>query len=201
MEAVLTADVFVQIAWVTESETNHLGYNILRNTENDLDSAIQINIGIISDGMSESSQTSYSFLDMEVEQGSTYLYWLQSLDLNGASRFYGPLTVEVNTGPDGPDTPEIPLVTELKGAFPNPFSQTTTIRYQLKEADDVRIDIFNTRGQKLRSYVKEHDKAGSYQIFWDGKDTTGISIGSGLYICRMTSCKYKSTMKMVLTRK
>jgi|GEM_PF-1356358 len=198
--AVLTAEMFVQIAWVTESETNHLGYNILRNTENDLDSAVQLNLGVISNGSSEGTQVSYSFTDTEVEVGSSYYYWLQSMDLGGSSVFYGPLTVDVNTNPDGPEIPLIPLVTKLMDAYPNPFNPSTTIRYQIKEAGDVRIEIYNTRGQKLRSFNNAKAKAGYYQVTWDGKDANGKELSSGVYIYRMISGKYTSSKKMVLTK-
>ena len=198
--AVLTADMYVQIAWVAESETNHLGYNVLRNTDNDLETALQLNLGVISSGSSEGTQVSYSFIDTEVDSGSSYYYWLQSMDLDGSAVFYGPLVVEVNTNPDGPEIPLIPLVTQLMEAYPNPFNPSTTIRYQIKEAGDVKIDIYNTRGQKLRSFTNDHSKAGYYQITWDGKDANGKNLSSGVYIYRMTSGKYTSSKKMVLTK-
>ena len=92
------------------------------------------------------------------------------------------------------------LATKLENAYPNPFNPNTNIRYQLKDAGDVKIDIYNTRGQLVRSFSRTHDAPGYYQINWDGRDSSGKSVSSGVYQYKMTSGKYSATKKMVLKK-
>lgn len=198
--ATLTADMFVQIAWMVQSETNHMGYNILRNTERDLNTAVAINADFISDGDQLGSQISYSYIDGEVDNNTTYYYWLQSFDLGGTAQFYGPLTVLVSGNPDDPGIPVIPVVTQLMDAYPNPFNPSTTLRYGIKDAGKVRIDVFNVRGQLLRSFENDHATPGYYSLIWDGKDASGNVVGSGMYLYRMTSGKFVSTKKVVMSK-
>ncbi len=198
--AILTADMFVKVDWVVESETNHQGYNVLRNTAQELETAIQLNQNIISGGEQNSTQISYSFTDTEVYQNTVYYYWLQSMDLDGATQFFGPLTVTVGTSPENPELPYIPLVTKLMDAYPNPFNPSTNLRFEIKDAGKVSIDIYNTRGQKIRTLENDYAKAGYYQMVWDGKDANGISVGSGVYFYRMNTGKFSDIKKMLLTK-
>jgi hypothetical protein len=198
--AVVTADLQVQVDWVAESETNHQGYNVFRNTDSELETALQLNQSIISNGEQASTQVSYSFTDTEVDHNTTYYYWLQSLDLDGGSQFFGPLTVLVGNTPDDPELPYIPLVTRLLDAYPNPFNPSTNLRFEIKDAGDVTIEIYNSRGQKIRSFANNYNRAGYFQVAWDGKDTNGTSVGSGVYFYRMTAGKFTATKKMLMVQ-
>ncbi len=198
--AVLTADMFVRIAWMTESETNHLGYNILRGSNDSVSLAQRLNASIIDEGTGLGSQVSYDFTDAEVDAGSTYYYWLESVDLGGLSTLFGPLTITVSGQPNDPGAPEIPSVTQLQTAFPNPFNPSTSLRYSLKEAGKVRLEIYNLKGQLIRRFEHEHQHPGYYQQVWDGKDAAGNNVTSGVYIYRMVTGKYSSSRKMVLSK-
>lgn len=198
--ATAMANSFVTISWMVASETDHLGYNILRNTANDLSNAIQINAEAISTGDQIGSQINYSYPDYEVEAGNNYYYWLQSLDMSGISTFFGPLMVSMTTGPQDPGTPAIPVVTSLNNAYPNPFNPNTTISYSMADAGNARIDIYNLRGQILRSFERDHANAGNYSFNWDGKDASGNFVGSGIYLYRMTSGNYSATKKLILSK-
>lgn len=198
--AILTADMFVQIAWVAQSETSHLGYNILRGESTIVNDAVKINPSIINEGTALGTQMSYNYADTEVESGYTYYYWLESVDLGGMSVLHGPLSVVVTGDPNDPGTPELPTVTKLMNAFPNPFNPSTTLRYSLKEAGKVRIEIYNMKGQMVRSYNNEHATPGYYQVSWDGKDAMGRQVASGVYMYRMSSGRYHATKRMVLAK-
>ena len=199
--AILASDCnSVMLNWTVESETNHAGYNVLRNTETALNTAICINSSLITNGNHVGSQINYSHTDTELEAGITYHYWLQSMDLSGESDYYGPLTVLVTGDPENPETPDIPLNTMLMDAFPNPFNPNTTLRYSLKEAGKVKIDIYNVRGQLVRSFENSYSSPGYYQIAWDGRDSTGLTTGSGMYFYRMRTNNFSSTKKMIMTK-
>ncbi|MDP2174112.1 MAG: choice-of-anchor D domain-containing protein, partial [Candidatus Cloacimonadaceae bacterium] len=200
--ATFDVSMFVKIAWVTASETNHLGYNILRGDSNNVGNAIQLNQNVITpaDGVALGTQMSYKFIDNEIYNNETYYYWLESVDLDGTSNLHGPITVLVTLDPEDPGTPPIPLFTKLMEAYPNPFNPSTKISYSLKEAGKVRIEVYNVKGQMIRTYDNDHSTPGYYHILWDGKDTSGRNVSSGLYLYRMISGNYRESKKMVLAK-
>jgi uncharacterized repeat protein (TIGR01451 family) len=93
-----------------------------------------------------------------------------------------------------------PLVTALKGNYPNPFNPTTTVYFSLKQDSQVRVDIYNILGQKVKTLVSERLKAGNHGYRWNGKDDSGRSVSSGIYFYRMNAGSYSSTAKMVLMK-
>lgn len=84
--------------------------------------------------------------------------------------------------------------------YPNPFNPTTTISYQLPEAGQVRLDIYNVRGQLVRTLIDAEMKAGSYSIVWNGKDKTGQNMASGIYFYRLSSQSGTLVRKMFLLK-
>ena len=85
-------------------------------------------------------------------------------------------------------------------AYPNPFNPVTSIPYQLQKAGEVRMDVFNLKGQKVRSFSQIHDNAGFYSFIWDGLDYQGISLASGVYLYRMSCEGYCEIKRLVLKK-
>jgi len=100
----------------------------------------------------------------------------------------------------GEDDISIPAVTALKGNYPNPFNPSTTIAFDLAEEGLVSIDVFNIKGQKVKTVTNELMKAGRYSVVWNGDDNIGRAVGSGVYFYRMTSGQYTKTQKMLLMK-
>jgi hypothetical protein len=198
--AIITSDLTVKIAWVAQSETNHSGYNVLRSEANALDCAITINPILIDQGENLGTQISYAYTDVETYSNMVYYYWLESVSLDGVSDFYGPLTVTIGDPTLDPLPPVTPMVTQLLHAFPNPFNPNTNIRYSLKEAGKVNIDIYNVKGQIVRSFDANYNSPGYYQVSWDGKDMNGRTASSGIYMYRMVCGSYSSSKKMILAK-
>ncbi len=95
----------------------------------------------------------------------------------------------------------VPVVlTELQGNYPNPFNPETTIRYSVKEATPVTIEIYNVKGQLVRTLVNETRAAGNHSVVWNGVDENGRSISSGVYFYKMKAGAYSSTKKMILMK-
>ena len=69
---------------------------------------------------------------------------------------------------------------------PNPFNPSTTITYLLPEQAQVRVEIFNTLGQKIKTLVNGTVEAGVNSVVWHGKDLTGRQVSSGFYIYQIT---------------
>jgi hypothetical protein len=90
--------------------------------------------------------------------------------------------------------------TKLNGNFPNPFNPETTISFDIKEPSNVRLDIFNLKGQLIRSLVREEKAPGRYNVLWDGKDEHGDDVGSGIYQYLLKAGKYRKSNRMTLNK-
>ncbi len=90
--------------------------------------------------------------------------------------------------------------TALLGNYPNPFNPSTTISFELANPGQISIEIFNQKGQLVRSLVNAALPAGRHQLEWNGADNTGSPVSSGIYYYRMRSGKYSATRKMVMMK-
>jgi hypothetical protein len=119
-----------------------------------------------------------------------------------ASVFYvDDISVHSDGGFVGNDDPVVPVfLNALVGNYPNPFYPETTIRYSTAAKGPVNIDIYNLKGQLVRHLVNENKAAGNYNIVFDGKDSNGRSIASGVYYCKMKAGNFNSTKKMILIK-
>ncbi|MFQ5582971.1 MAG: FlgD immunoglobulin-like domain containing protein [Calditrichia bacterium] len=85
--------------------------------------------------------------------------------------------------------------------YPNPFNPTTTIKYQLPISSEVRLEIYNMLGQKIRTLVDETMKPGYYEVVWDGRNSHGQQVSSGIYFYRFTAGEdFIRTNKMILMK-
>lgn len=85
--------------------------------------------------------------------------------------------------------------------YPNPFNPETTIAYQISKKAKVVIEIYNLKGQKIEYYQKYHEKAGNYEMIWNGKDENNKLINSGIYFYRLiVDNKVIETKKMILLK-
>ncbi len=94
----------------------------------------------------------------------------------------------------------LPDAYALSQNYPNPFNPDTQIPYQLPEAGEVSLVIYNTLGQQVRVLTDEKQEAGYYRITWDGKDAGGRWVSSGVYLMRMVAGKFSEVKKMVLLK-
>ncbi len=176
---------FVGIQWTTQSETELSGYNVLRNEACDMATASQVNFGIIP-STNTSNVQNYSYQDQEIESNVTYYYWLQAVNMDGTMEHYGPVTVNTNDI-GGNTTPEIVQFTGMDTAYPNPFGEETNLKIRLNANMNVKLDIYDIKGQKIRSiFAGELDK-GIHRYKWDGKNIHGSTVSSGIYLSRLTT--------------
>jgi hypothetical protein len=84
--------------------------------------------------------------------------------------------------------------------YPNPFNPSTTIRYQVAGNSKVSLKIYNTLGQEIRTLVNESQNSGTHQIIWNGRDNQGLSVSSGLYICKLQVGSTVKSNKMLLIK-
>jgi hypothetical protein len=197
--ASFTVDNYVSLTWVTQSETGVLGFYILRNTQDNLANAAVISPLVPATNTSQ--QQVYTYTDKELYEDGTYYYWLQNSDMDGSINYHGPVSIDYTV--QGSSTPQIPLVTELKSVFPNPFNPIAYIPYSIGKNEgptDVSFRIYNSRGQLVFSKDIKNQNTGTHQIQWHGKDNNGNACGTGLYFVRMDVGGKSYTRKAVLMK-
>jgi len=100
------------------------------------------------------------------------------------------------TGVDDP----APAQLRLLGNQPNPFNPSTLIRYELPEDGHWRVEVFDVRGRRVASLVDGWQAAGRYAQSWDGRNTRGELLGSGLYLLRVSGPAGSRSGKMLLLK-
>jgi len=195
--AVFTVSKSVNLRWVSQSETNLMGYYLYRGITENLYNAQMVSplIG----GTNTSAQHVYEYSDGEIYSSGTYYYWLQSMDYDGTYSFHGPISVFVDMEGSG-GTPDIPMTMRLQSVYPNPFSAYTFIRYELDKATDVKISIYNTRGQVVRTFNEGTRVPAIHKLEWDGKNASGSLCPSGIYLIRMQADGKESYIKAIITK-
>lgn len=192
--AVLTAQYFVKLTWISQSETNLNGYRVYRSENTELVNATMITPIIISATNTSSTQV-YSIEDREVAFGNTYWYWLESVENDGSSNFHGPTSVFV----EGEVPPVLPQATTMRSAYPNPFkaASTTTIEVAVKEGESGSLTIYNVLGQVVKTYSLNQ---GIHNLKWNGKDNKGNICSSGIYFYKLSTPTMNQTKKMVIVK-
>ncbi|KAF5044638.1 FlgD Ig-like domain protein [anaerobic digester metagenome] len=94
----------------------------------------------------------------------------------------------------------VPTEFTLKQNYPNPFNPTTTIAYSLPEASKVRLDIYNVKGQLVKTLVNGDMPAGLHSVVWNGRDSNNAAVASGVYFYRVSSPKATQTKRMLLMK-
>jgi len=194
-----------QLYWVTQSETDNIGWNVYRSKGSDFYAADRINNEIIEGYGTTSEQHEYYFTDKtsQLITGETYYYWLENLDLGGGTDVHGPAQLYV--------TPEeepgiVPVDLEYDGLYNlvnNPFNPTLTdvrISFSLPINSHVSLDIYNVKGQLVRNLYSGISRE-KKDCAWDGTDENSIEQSSGVYLYILTvNNKIYDTQKIILMR-
>lgn len=109
-----------------------------------------------------------------------------------------PITLNVYTV-DAEDT-IVPAISEIVKNYPNPFNPETTIDFSLKEETNVKVEIFNIKGQKVTTLIDDMLIAGHHSVVWNGTDSNGNHVSSGVYFSKMQAGNTISIRKMMLLK-
>jgi hypothetical protein len=94
----------------------------------------------------------------------------------------------------------VPGVFRLFQNYPNPFNPATRIEFTLEQAANVRLEIYNVLGQRIRILLEGYLTSGSYEAEWDGTTMSGTDASSGIYFYRLSTDQYSRTRKMILMK-
>ncbi|MFA8342474.1 MAG: T9SS type A sorting domain-containing protein [Rhodothermaceae bacterium] len=95
--------------------------------------------------------------------------------------------------------PELPGNYVLGNNYPNPFNPATSIEYSIPEETNVKIVVFNSIGQEVKTLVNEVQQAGTYTTEWDGTTNSGVA-ASGIYFYQLRAGEAVIVKKMVLLK-
>ncbi len=84
--------------------------------------------------------------------------------------------------------------------YPNPFNSSTMIRYQIDDADNVLIRIYNLSGEMVFEAQQNHSQAGQFRFEWDGSDFNGQDVPSGIYVYQVKFQDSYQTKKCILIK-
>ncbi len=95
---------------------------------------------------------------------------------------------------------QLPTAYELHQNVPNPFNPRTRISFSLPENSHVNIEIFNILGQKVTTLADDDYAAGINDVIWDGRNSNGENVSTGIYFYRLTTERFTQTKRMLLLK-
>jgi hypothetical protein len=142
-----------------------------------------------------------------IDVGDNNATYLPPTDIDGRARIrdgvvdMGPYEFgDLPTGIGDIDAPATPRVSALRNAFPNPFNPTLTIAYDLATPGRVQLYVYDVAGRLVRRLVDEHQAAGAYRMTWDGRNTSGTRVSTGVYFIRYQTPEVRFQRKVVLLK-
>lgn len=102
--------------------------------------------------------------------------------------------------PTGIDEESRPMLFRLQAAFPNPFNAFTVLSFQLQEEELVTLDVFSITGQRIVRLVNSRLSAGFHSVRWDGREHSGRSVASGVYLVRLTAGRASASVRVTMLK-
>ena len=175
----------VQLSWITETETNNMGFEIQRKDVNEYTT-----VGFVEGKINSTTRQNYSYLDAGIVSGK-YIYRLKQIDLDGTSHYSNTIEVDLSK----------PVDFTLSQNYPNPFNPSTTINYSLPFESNVKITIFNLLGEVVKELINSGQQSGYHSVSFNA-----IDLSSGIYFYAISASsidgqqKFDSVRKMTLLK-
>jgi hypothetical protein len=118
-----------------------------------------------------------TYEDREVWPGTTFWYELRADKAAGPEETVNREPVSVRTTGE--------LRNCILAVSPNPFSEQTTLHYDVASPEGARLVIYDVSGRVVRSLKDRYDRPGRYTDRWDGRNDAGLSVASGVYFCSL----------------
>ncbi|KAA3613755.1 MAG: choice-of-anchor D domain-containing protein [Calditrichaeota bacterium] len=136
------------------------------------------------------------FVDSSIETGGNYFYKVTAMDFSGNETSPSAEVTLVVTAVSNQD--KIPKEYTLAQNHPNPFNPETSISFSLPIAGPVTIRIFDLLGKEILTLVDGQRNAGSHVVQWNGRNSRGVLVPSGVYVYRMVAGDFTASQKMLL---
>jgi uncharacterized membrane protein YeaQ/YmgE (transglycosylase-associated protein family) len=135
---------------------------------------------------------------LAVPAGEIYYWSVQALDACFAgSAFAGEQVYDTVTGVADPP---LTMAFALRQNDPNPFNPRTTIRFEMKRPAHALLQVFDVAGRLVTTLVNEERSSGTQEVIWQGKDSNGKQVATGVYLYRLRTADFVETRRMVLVK-
>ena len=94
----------------------------------------------------------------------------------------------------------MPQETSLEKNYPNPFNPSTTIPFNITQAGNVALNVYDMSGSLVKTLTSDYKEAGSYKVIWNGLNNDGQQVASGQYILKMSAPSYSNTLQMTFLK-
>lgn len=146
-------------------------------------------------GLPDSIFSQWAVFSLEQSQSSEYLYMSVQSRVNSTFKLS---QVRLTSVRDSPSSQ--PHISLLQQNYPNPFNNATKIEFSLKKAQYVTLDINNLAGEKVIRLIERFLEAGAHAHIWNGKNSKGGEMSSGIYFLRLQIGREVFLRKMLLIR-
>ncbi len=148
------------------------------------------------------SQKENSYFDEDVEE-MNYRYYVESIYSEGKSDSSNVISLHYDKDYQPPV-----FFDKLNQNFPNPFYFTgkgqknfgTTISFTLQKDSSVNLDVYNIRGQRVKSLINTEMKKGKHSIIWNGENDHNKIVSSGVYLYRLKTKNYSFVRKALFIK-
>ena len=177
----------VKLTWTTASETNNDHFYIIRSTDGRSFERVSSDIS----GTNSPNGSTYSYMDGNLVNGTTYFYKLVDVDINGYETVN---TIMVSVTPTVTSV-IVPDIYRLHQNYPNPFNPNTSISYDIREAGLVTLRVFDVLGREVVTLVNNSQTAGSYSVEFNAS-----TLSSGIYFYQLKVNDFSDLKKMVVLK-
>jgi len=179
----------VNLTWISTSETNNQGFEILRFAQDDIDWS---KIGFVEGRGTTTEPQFYSFTDESLQPGK-YQYRLKQIDFDGSFEYSKVVEVTVQES----------TKFSLFQNYPNPFNPTTKIKYEIPNVETrhasslqfIALKVYDILGNEVASLVNEEKQPGFYEVEFNAKE-----LSSGIYYYQLNTGTFIQTKKMILLK-
>ena len=175
----------VLLEWYTATEQDSYGFDIERAVIiSDKSELKWSKISFVPGKGNSSAPMKYDYIDKTPTGGAKFAYRLKQIDNSGNFKYYGQQEITLALNDFG-----------LYQNYPNPFNPSTVIKYQLPADANVKIRLFNSIGEELKTLVNENKKAGIYEFQFNAS-----GFASGIYYYRLDSGNFTDTKKLIILK-
>ncbi len=171
----------VELKWTTTYEINNSGFDIERKSPG----KDWIKIANVPGQGTSYHTNNYSFTEVNLSTGR-HKYRLKQIDYNGSYKYYE-LQNEVVIG--------VPNKFVLNQNYPNPFNPSTTINFEIPNANFVSLKIYDTNGREISSLLNELKNAGYYSVKFNA-----ANLSSGIYFYKIQAGGFSAVKKLMLVK-